>query len=85
MASYDATELSLIHKRPYLRLAAAMVGQAVKDYHSDDIEKSLDALNWWTDQAAIWLDLLGFEYEPVEVFLSLVAGHLPQGKRFEVG
>ena len=68
----------------YLRLGAAVVIRAIKDYQGDDILKMVDALAWFlTDDPAVWLQMLELGGDdPDEVFLSLVRGEYAERNQF---
>ena len=77
-------DASAIMLNPYLRLGAAVIVRAIKDYQNDDILRSVDALAWWLSDGPVWLQMLDF-YEgdnPDEVFLKIAGGDYVEGRQF---
>jgi hypothetical protein len=71
---------------PGLRLAAAVVASAVDDLRRQDPLVSLDALIWLTfGDGPIWLEALGLDVTPDEIFCSIVGrkrnGSVRSGRR----
>ena len=80
-AGRDASAIML---HPYMRLGAAVIVRAIKDYQNDDILRSVDALAWWLSDGPVWLQMLDF-YEgdnPDEVFLKIAGGDYVEGRQF---
>ena len=46
-------------------LALGVIAQAIRDLHSSDKLKRLDAYLFLTDDALVWFDELGLDYDPV--------------------
>ena len=46
-------------------LALGVIAQAIRDLHSSDKLKRLDAYLFLTDDVFVWLDELGLDYDPV--------------------
>ena len=79
-AGRDASAI-LLH--PYMRLGAAVVVRAIKDYQDQDILKMFGALGWFLDEGSIWLQMLELGGDdPDEVFLSLARGDYAERNQF---
>jgi len=67
----------------YLRLGAAVVVRAIKDYQDQDILKQVGALGWFLADGALWLQMLELGGDdPDEVFLSLARGDYAERNQF---
>ena len=64
---------------PHLRLAGAMVYQAVKDLRSESDIDALDAMYWLarSEIPELTLDLMGIESKPVELLMRGVPENIP--------
>ena len=63
----DTPSLSIGRKNPWMRLAAGVVKQALKDFHEDDPVKRVDALLFLISPDAPWfLNTLGFNADPLK-------------------
>ena len=67
----------------YLRLGAAVVIRAIKDYQGDDILKMVGALGWFLADGPVWLQMLELGGDdPDQVFLSLARGEYAEQTQF---
>ena len=57
---------------PFLKLTAAMVIRALKDFGSNDPITALDAYDWLSNEGPEFLKILGFTIGPKDYFIKMV-------------
>jgi hypothetical protein len=67
---------------PYERLVYAVLLQAVRDLKSKEVAERLDAALWLVNDAALWLDAVDMQTDPV-VFLTSGANPKLEGSEYD--
>jgi hypothetical protein len=64
---------ALAETNPYLLLAANVFYRAMKDYHSEDLIKALDAFVWLVEVGPKWFGLMGYPIDSDSLFKKVVS------------
>ena len=75
------TGKAMITNKDYRALGSSVILQAFRDLKDDNLLKALDALLWLISDCPLWLDGLGFDYDPVQLLTTSKFEEVKFGKK----